>query len=272
MSHGALTRISCACRLRQVTYSPKGEATFTSLKFIPRGGELTCWYGRLSNEDFLLTYGRVPIPHIHGDNMIGFSLPGVLFSKSMLTLSESRCTKDLIERKSTLLQSLGVDASSMVDFEIMMGQEAMVIRQAGLPVPISIIARIMCLTGDDELAIMCMSVDGQAKTISPENEARAMRWIVGLLGQVEDQIFSGGGTEAQEDTDPGHGRVLGHRRQTLSAQVRSAEISVLKCAREIAAAAVLAVPGGKPFGVREEGKGKGKSKGGKKKSPGKGFG
>jgi len=175
-----------------------------------------------------------------------------------------------------LLQSLGVDASSMVDIEIMMGQEAMVIRQAGLPVPISIIARIMCLTGDDELAVMCMSVDGQAKTISPENEARAMRWIVGLLGQVEDQIFSGVDTEAQEDTDPGHGRVLGHRRQTLSAQVRSAEISVLKCAREIAAAAVLVVPGGKPLGVGDvkegKGKGKGKSIGKKKKGPGKGFG
>jgi hypothetical protein len=259
-----------------VTYSPEGEATFTSLKFIPRGGELTCWYGRLSNEDFLLTYGRVPMPHIHGDNMIGFSLPGVLFSKSMLTLSESRCTKDLIERKSTLLQSLGVDASSMVDIEIMMGQEAMVIRQAGLPVPISIIARIMCLTNDDELAVMCMSVDGQAKTISPENEARAMRWIVGLLGQVEDQIFSGVDTEAQEDTDPGHGGAIGHRRQTLSAQVRSAEISVLKCAREIAAAAVLVVPGGKPLGVGDvkegKGKGKGKSIGKKKKGPGKGFG
>lgn len=190
----------------------------------------------------------------------------------MLSLSESRCTQDLVDRKSSLLTSLGVMGGD-VEVEVTMGEEAQVTRQSGLPVPLSIIARIMCLTTEDELAVMCMTVDGQARTLSPENEVRAMRWIAGLLVQVQGQIFGVGSDVAFSQQEPVIDSRCGvrERRRILAAQVRWGEYHVLKCARDIAlAASAKESIAGNPLATGSTKK-NAPGKGPKKKS-GKGFG
>ena len=82
----------------------------------------------------------------------------------------------------------------------------MLIRKEGLPVPMMLISKIMCLCSGEELATVCLSTSDEAcgrigqlrSTRGPradmlldiDNEIRAVRWTSWLLSQVLNAIVS----------------------------------------------------------------------------------
>ncbi|EKX39809.1 hypothetical protein GUITHDRAFT_114060 [Guillardia theta CCMP2712] len=165
---------------------------FTATRAIPAGSEVSWTYGQLTNEELLLRYGFVPSPPLHGDSRIGFSLPSSIFETSLQSLSKDRAgvTKELMERKRSLLQQLEVIETGDLKFDINLGAEPMLIRKEGLPVPMMLVSKIMCLCSGEELATVCLSTSDEAcGRIDIDNEIRA----------VYEQMFGG---DAGKQTPP----------------------------------------------------------------------